>query len=76
MAQGPVPCFLRPDPSRPEDARDHAEPLDTLQTPCLLLDEARLRANAERMRTHLTASACACAPTSRPRSPARSAASP
>ncbi|KMO32452.1 alanine racemase [Methylobacterium tarhaniae] len=30
-----------------------AEPLDTLQTPCLLLDEARLRANAERMRTHL-----------------------
>ena len=29
------------------------EPLDTLQTPCLLLDEARLRANAERMRAHL-----------------------
>ncbi|MCF4126395.1 DSD1 family PLP-dependent enzyme [Methylobacterium sp. SyP6R] len=29
------------------------EPLDTLQTPSLLLDEARLRANAERMRAHL-----------------------
>ncbi|TNC13042.1 DSD1 family PLP-dependent enzyme [Methylobacterium terricola] len=29
------------------------EPLDTLPTPCLLLDEARLRANAERMRAHL-----------------------
>ncbi len=29
------------------------EPLDTLHTPCLLLDEARLRANAARMRAHL-----------------------
>lgn len=38
------------------DRRMHAimpEPLDTLQTPSLLLDEARLRANAERMRAHL-----------------------
>jgi D-serine deaminase-like pyridoxal phosphate-dependent protein len=29
-------------------------PLDTLPTPCLLLDEARLRANVARMRAHLT----------------------
>ncbi|ACL58056.1 DSD1 family PLP-dependent enzyme [Methylobacterium nodulans] len=28
--------------------------LDALQTPCLLLDEVRLRANVERMRAHLT----------------------
>jgi D-serine deaminase-like pyridoxal phosphate-dependent protein len=27
--------------------------LDTLQTPCLLLDEARLRANVDRMKAHL-----------------------
>ncbi|KMO14123.1 alanine racemase [Methylobacterium platani JCM 14648] len=30
-----------------------ADTLDTLATPCLLLDEARLRTNAERMRAHL-----------------------
>src|SRR4051794_37599245 len=28
--------------------------LDALQTPCLLLDEARVRANVGRMRSHLT----------------------
>ncbi|TGD96614.1 DSD1 family PLP-dependent enzyme [Methylobacterium nonmethylotrophicum] len=35
-------------------AETSGEPLDTLQTPCLLLDEARLRANVARMRAHLT----------------------
>lgn len=29
------------------------QPLEALQTPCLLLDEARLRANVARMKTHL-----------------------
>jgi D-serine deaminase-like pyridoxal phosphate-dependent protein len=29
-------------------------PLDALQTPCLLLDEGRVRANVDRMREHLT----------------------
>ena len=29
-------------------------PLDTLPTPCLLLDEARVRANVARMQAHLS----------------------
>ena len=33
--------------------QNDAQTLDTLQTPCLLLDEARLRANVDRMKAHL-----------------------
>ena len=33
--------------------QNDAQALDTLQTPCLLLDEARLRANVDRMKAHL-----------------------
>jgi D-serine deaminase-like pyridoxal phosphate-dependent protein len=33
--------------------QNDASTLDTLQTPCLLLDEARLRANVDRMKAHL-----------------------
>ena len=33
--------------------QNDAQTLDILQTPCLLLDEARLRANVDRMKAHL-----------------------
>jgi D-serine deaminase-like pyridoxal phosphate-dependent protein len=33
--------------------QNSAQTLDTLQTPCLLLDEGRLRANVARMKAHL-----------------------
>jgi D-serine deaminase-like pyridoxal phosphate-dependent protein len=33
--------------------RNNAQPFDTLQTPCLVLDEGRLRANVARMKAHL-----------------------
>jgi D-serine deaminase-like pyridoxal phosphate-dependent protein len=33
--------------------QNDTQTLDTLQTPCLLLDEARLRANVDRMKAHL-----------------------
>jgi D-serine deaminase-like pyridoxal phosphate-dependent protein len=33
--------------------QNDAQTLDALQTPCLLLDEARLRANVDRMKAHL-----------------------
>jgi D-serine deaminase-like pyridoxal phosphate-dependent protein len=35
--------------------QNDTQTLDTLQTPCLLLDEARLRANVDRMKAHLAA---------------------
>lgn len=35
------------------DPTDGPASLDTLQTPCLLLDEGKLRTNVERMRAHL-----------------------